>query len=82
MAKKATAPTLPSSYELLARRIQKQILAPRSQLERQAVITRAPEDLDADWDLLLEQLGEEESVSMAPQEDGSVRITWTKPSAD
>lgn len=82
MAKKATAPTPPSSYELLARRIQKLILAPRAQLERRVVIARAPDELEADWDLLLDQLGEEESVTVAPQEDGSVRLTWAKPSFD
>lgn len=82
MAKKATAPTPPSSYELLARRIQKLILAPRAQLERRVVIARAPEELEADWDLLLEQLSEEESVTLAPQEDGSVRLTWVKPNAE
>lgn len=82
MAKKATAPTPPSSYELLARRIQKLILAPRAQLERQVVIARAPDELEADWDLLLEQLSEEEIVTLAPQEDGSVHLAWVKPSAD
>lgn len=82
MAKKATASTPPSSYELLARRVQKLILAPRAQLERRVVIARAPDELEEDWDLLLDQLGEEESVTVAPQEDGSVHLTWEKPSAD
>lgn len=82
MAQKATLPTPPSSYELLARRIQKLILAPRAQLERRVVITRTPDELDTDWDLLLEQLGEEESVTMRPQVDGSVHLTWEKPCTD
>lgn len=82
MAKKTTALTPPTSYELLAQRIKKQILAPRAQLERRAVIAREPDDLEEDWNLLLEQLGEEESVTMAPQEDGSVRLAWVKPNTD
>ncbi|MNF89878.1 hypothetical protein D3C84_724180 [compost metagenome] len=82
MAKKATAPTPPSSYELLAHRVQKLILAPRAQLERRAVITRDPDELEEDWDLLLEQLGEEERVALAPQENGSIFLTWTKPEAE
>ncbi|SFP38846.1 Protein of unknown function [Geopseudomonas sagittaria] len=82
MAKKATAPTPLSSYELLAQRIKKQILTPRAQLERQAVIARAPDELEADWNQLLEQLSEEESVTTTPQEDGSIRLTWTKPEAE
>lgn len=82
MAKKATAPTLPTPYELLARRIQKLILAPRAQLERRAVIAREPDELEDDWNLLLEQLSEEESVTLAPQEDGSVYLTWAAPSTE
>lgn len=82
MAKKATAPTPPSSYELLASRIQKLILAPRAQLERRALIARAPDELEEDWNLLLDQLGEEESVTMAPQEDGSICLTWVRPDAE
>ncbi len=82
MAKKATAPTPPSSYELIARRIQKLILAPRAQLERQVVIARAPGELEEDWNLLLDQLGEEDSLTLSPQENGSVHLTWAKPSAD
>ena len=82
MARKATAPTPPTSYEMLARRIQKQILAPRAQLERQTVIVRAAEELESDWDLLLEQLGEEESVTIRPGEDGAIHLTWTAPRAD
>ncbi|MNN91708.1 hypothetical protein D3C81_2098560 [compost metagenome] len=82
MAKKATAPTPPTSYEFLARRIQKLILAPRAQLERRAVIARAPDELEEDWDLLLDQLSEEDSVTISPQENGSVHLTWAKPSAD
>lgn len=82
MAKKATAPTPPTSYELLARRIQKLILAPRAQLERRAVIAREPDELEDDWNLLLEQLSEEESVTLAPREDGSVYLTWAAPSAE
>lgn len=82
MTKKATTPPPPSSYNLLAHRVQKLILAPRAQLERRVVITRAPDELEADWDLLLDQLGEEESVTTTPLEDGSVRLTWVKPDVE
>lgn len=82
MAKKATALTPPTSYELLARRIQKLILAPRAQLERRAVIAREPDEQEDDWSLMLEQLSEEESVALAPQDDGSVCLTWSVPSSE
>lgn len=78
MARKPTAaPAQPSPYELLASRIKKQILSPRAQLERKALIARQPDEGEEDWALLLEQLGEEESVTLAHQEDGAVQLTWT-----
>lgn len=42
MARKPTpaAPAQPTPYQLLASRIQKQILSPRAQLERRVVIVR------------------------------------------
>ncbi|MNZ14588.1 hypothetical protein D3C78_315150 [compost metagenome] len=84
MARKPTtaAPAQPLPYELLASRIKKQILSPRAQLERRAVIARQPDEAEEDWALLLEQLSEEESVTLAHQEDGAVLLTWEKPLPD
>jgi hypothetical protein len=84
MARKPTpaAPAQPLPYELLASRIKKQILSPRAQLERRAVIARQPDEAEEDWALLLEQLGEEESVTLAHLEDGTVQLTWTNQHPD
>jgi len=73
---KKPAPTPPSSFELLAYRIQRQILSPKAQLERRVVIARSASELEDDWSQLLEQLSEEESLTIAKLEDGSVLLTW------
>lgn len=84
MARKPTpaAPVPATSYELLARRIHRQVMSPAAQLQRRTVIAREPGEREDDWDLLLEQLGEEESVRMAWLEDGSVQLTWTNQHPD
>lgn len=84
MARKpaTAAPATPAPYQLLASRIQKQILSSRAQAERRAVIVRQPDEREEDWALLLEQLGEEESVTLARQEDGGVLVTWSAPRLD
>lgn len=73
---KKPAPTPPSSFELLAYRIQRQILNPRAQLERRVIIVRSPSEHEDDWSQLLEQLSEEESLTITKLEDGSVVLTW------
>ena len=44
MARKAAAQHTPSPYEILALRIQRQLLTPRAQLERRSVISRMPDE--------------------------------------
>ncbi|GAB3484288.1 DUF1654 domain-containing protein [Azotobacter salinestris] len=81
MARKAL-PRTPTPYELLALRIKKQILSPRAQASRCVLVSRLPEEpLDA-WEQLLEDLADEESVTMAKREDGAVHLTWTAPTSD
>ncbi|WP_349616197.1 DUF1654 domain-containing protein [Azotobacter salinestris] len=78
----ASASVAPTSYELLARRIHRQVMSPSAQLKRQTVIVREPGEREEDWDLLLEQLGEEESVRMARLEGGAVQLIWTNQHPD
>lgn len=65
-----------SGYERLARRIQGVISTPRAQVERQAVISRQPDDQQSDWDRLLEELRDTDDVTMTPRSDGSVHLAW------
>lgn len=82
MARKAVAVRPPSSFELLARRIQRQITSPRAQVERQANICRLDDESEEDWALLLEQIGEEETVTMTQRDDGTVHLAWLVPRTD
>lgn len=85
MARKATAAPAPApatSYELLARRIHRQVMSPGAQLKRCTVIARESGEREEDWDLLLEQLSEEESLRMTRLEDGTVQLTWTNQHPD
>lgn len=65
-----------SSYMRLLRRVQREIMRPRSQLERRVVIVRQADEREADWDLLLEQLGDEEHVRVVQVRDGAVEVAW------
>lgn len=84
MARKSSAATSvpPTSYELLAHRIHRQVMSPSAQLKRRTVIERKPGEREDDWDLLIEQLSEEESVRMTRLEGGAVQLTWTNQHPD
>ncbi|MGV6475040.1 DUF1654 domain-containing protein [Azotobacter vinelandii] len=77
-----TAQATPTSYELLTRRIHRQVMSPNAQSKRQTVIVREPREREDDWDLLLERLGEEESVRMTWMGNGVVQLTWTNQHPD
>lgn len=76
MAKKPRAPAAPTTYELLGRRIQRVVNAPRAQAERTAVIARQEDESTEDWQRLLEELETLENVTMIPQDDGEVLLRW------
>lgn len=69
-------------YERLAYRIRRQIMTPRAQTARRVDISRAPSDPEEAWDSLLDQLADEEYVTMSRRNDGSVRLAWTVPDFD
>ncbi|MBD8493024.1 DUF1654 domain-containing protein [Pseudomonas syringae] len=80
--KSAAAPSPPSSYERLGLRIQKIINAPAAQKARSALITRHPDELEDDWAQLLEEIAENDNVTLAWRDDGGVQIFWTVPKED
>lgn len=82
MARKAVAPRIPSPYELLALRIQKQLLTPHAQLERRAVISRMPDEPEEAWLRLLDELSQEDSLTITRQQDGSIELAWPHPATD
>ncbi|MNO55169.1 hypothetical protein D3C76_456550 [compost metagenome] len=83
MAKaKQQASALPTSLDILGRRIQKLINSPAAQKNRVAVICKAPEELQEDWDALVNAIEETDGVSLTFGDDGGVRVTWEKPLED
>lgn len=78
MAKKAAkAPTLPSPYETFGARIQKIISSPKAQKDKMAVLERLEGDNPEFWERLLEEISENDNVTVAHRDDGSVNIFWT-----
>ncbi|QXG34012.1 DUF1654 domain-containing protein [Pseudomonas viridiflava] len=71
-----------SPYQSLAQRIQRVITSPAAQSARSAYLYRAPEESEHLWDVLIDELGEAESVRTQALECGGVRVTWDPPSAD
>ncbi|GAB7529063.1 DUF1654 domain-containing protein [Pseudomonas sp. 3A(2025)] len=83
MAKKSAATVSPpSSYERLGLRIQKIINAPAAQKARSALLMRQPDELEDDWSQLLEEIAENDNVTLAWRDDGGVQVFWTIPKED
>ncbi|BCJ07737.1 MULTISPECIES: DUF1654 domain-containing protein [Pseudomonas] len=80
MAKPASAS--PSPYELLGQRIQKIINSPTAQRSRAALIFRLEHESPDDWATLLEEIAENDNVTLAHRDDGGVQIFWTVPKED
>lgn len=82
MAKKAAAPKLPSSYELLGMRIQKIINSTGAQTSKRAVIHKSDDESPDDWAQILEDIDEADNVTVAHRDDGGVQISWVVPKED
>lgn len=79
---KQQAPALPTSYEMLGMRIQKVINSTGAQASKSALLERAPGDLPEDWDRLIDEIAENDNVTLAHRDDGNVQIFWTVPKED
>jgi hypothetical protein len=77
-----SAATAPAPYERLAIRIQKIINAPTAQKSRSALIFRLADEREDDWNQLLEEIAENDNVTLAWRDDGGVQIFWTVPKED
>ncbi|MBD9483888.1 DUF1654 domain-containing protein [Pseudomonas sp. PDM14] len=74
---KRSLPTAPSSYELLAGRLLRAINSPAAQRTKHAYLPRLPDDNEDDWRQVLDGLAEEDNVTIAHRDDGSVDVFWT-----
>lgn len=79
---KSQAAKEPSSYELLGARIQRSINSPKAQASKSAVLERSSNDSPEDWDRLLEEIAENDNVTIAHRDDGHVQLFWTVPKLD
>ncbi|ROL86185.1 DUF1654 domain-containing protein [Pseudomonas chlororaphis] len=76
----AAAP--PSSYERLGLRVQKIINSPNAQKAKAALIFRQPDEAVDEWERLLEEIAENDNVTLAYRDDGGVQIFWVVPKED
>ncbi|MCK1791683.1 DUF1654 domain-containing protein [Pseudomonas sp. TNT19] len=78
----ATTPSSPDSYERMGMRVQKIINSPTAQKAKAALIFRLPDEPADEWEQLLEEIDENDNVTLAYRDDGGVQIFWVVPKED
>jgi hypothetical protein len=78
----ATSPAAPDAYERMGMRVQKIINSPTAQKAKAALIFRLPDEPIDDWERLLEEIDENDNVTLAYRDDGGVQIFWVVPKED
>ena len=81
MAKKSVPPPI-DRYALLGMRLQRAINSPAAQRTKSALLERCADDLDGDWNQILEELGDTDNVTVAHRDEGHIQIFWTVPKDD
>lgn len=79
---KAIPPSAPTTFDLLGFRIQAAINSPRAQKAKAALLERMPSDRQADWERLIDEISENDNVTIVIREDGHVQVAWTLPPQD
>lgn len=83
MAKqKIQPPKEPTSYELLGMRVQRAINTTKAQASKSALLERSANDDPADWDRILDEIAENDNVTIAHRDDGLIQLFWTVPKED
>ncbi|MVV47494.1 DUF1654 domain-containing protein [Pseudomonas sp. PB120] len=78
----ASTSVSPSSYERMGMRVQKIINSPTAQKAKAALIFRLPDEPVDEWEQLLEEIDENDNVTLAYRDDGGVQIFWVVPKED
>jgi len=78
----ATSPAAPDAYERMGMRVQKIINSPTAQKAKAALIFRLPDEPVDEWEQLLEEIDENDNVTLAYRDDGGVQIFWVVPKED
>ncbi|AZC30050.1 hypothetical protein C4K22_2205 [Pseudomonas chlororaphis subsp. aurantiaca] len=63
-------------------RVQKIINSPNAQKAKAALIFRQPDEAVDEWERLLEEIAENDNVTLAYRDDGGVQIFWVVPKED
>lgn len=79
---KTKAPAPPTPYEMMGARIQKIINSPAAQKARSVLIAKEEHEAPGDWERFLDEVAENDNVTLAHRDDGSVRLAWTVPVED
>ncbi len=72
----------PDTYVRMGLRVQKIINSPTAQKARAALIFRLPDEPVDEWERLLEEIDENDNVTLAYRDDGGVQIFWVVPKED
>ena len=78
----ATSPDAPDAFERMGMRAQKIINSPTAQKAKAALIFRLPDEPVDAWEQLLEEIDENDNVTLAYRDDGGVQIFWVVPKED
>jgi len=82
VANTSATTTSPGAYERLGLRVQKIINSPTAQTAKAALIFRLPDEPVDEWERLLEEIAENDNVTLAYRDDGGVHIFWVVPKED
>lgn len=79
MPRRSTAVAVPpTSFDKLANRIQAMVNSPRAQIDKRIVIDRLDYESPEDWQRLLDEISENENVSISHGDNGSIHLAWTE----
>jgi len=78
----STPPPTATAYERMAVRVQKIINGPAAQRSRSALLFRQPHEAPEDWQQLLDEIAENDNVTLAWRDDGGIQLFWVVPTDD
>jgi len=78
----ASSSVSPDTYARMGLRVQKIINSPTAQKAKAALIFRLPDEPVDEWEQLLEEIDENDNVTLAYRDDGGVQIFWVVPKED
>ncbi|MGS0941587.1 DUF1654 domain-containing protein [Pseudomonas luteola] len=68
----------PTSFDKLANRVQAMVNSPRAQIDKKVSIDRLEHECPEDWQRLLDEIAENENVTLSHGDNGAVHLAWTE----